>query len=43
MPVRRVRLIYEGGTLNPKDLKELKAAVRATEDAVPGVEVLFLQ
>ncbi|WNG31500.1 hypothetical protein F0U62_12310 [Cystobacter fuscus] len=39
--VPRVRLIYEGGELKPKDVKELKRAVDATEDAVPEVEVFF--
>ncbi|WNG21954.1 hypothetical protein F0U63_11650 [Cystobacter fuscus] len=39
--VPRVRLIYEGGELKPKDVKELKRAVDVTEDAVPEVEVFF--
>jgi hypothetical protein len=39
--VPRVRLIYEGGKLKPKDIAVLKNAVNATEEAVPGVEVLF--
>jgi hypothetical protein len=41
VPVPRVRLIYEGGSLLPKDVKILDAAVRAVKEAVPGVEVLF--
>ncbi len=39
--VERVRLIYEGGELKPRNIEELKAAVDATEDAIPGVEVFF--
>jgi hypothetical protein len=39
--VQRVRLIYEGGELKPRNMDELKAAVDATEDAIPGVEVFF--
>ncbi|MFY0562580.1 hypothetical protein ACN28E_01950 [Archangium lansingense] len=39
--VHRVRLIYEGGALKPKDAKEQAAAVAAAQEAVPGVEVLF--
>ncbi len=41
VPVSRVRLVYEGDVLKPKDLRELKAAVNATRGKVPGVEVLF--
>ncbi|WP_395830947.1 hypothetical protein [Archangium violaceum] len=41
VPVSRVRLLYEGGELKPKDVRVLKRAVEATEDAVPGVEVVF--
>ncbi|HYO52404.1 hypothetical protein [Archangium sp.] len=41
VPVARVRLIYEGGELKPKDVGVLKKAVDATKAAVPGVEVLF--
>ncbi len=41
VPVQRVRLIYEGGNLKPKDSNMLKAAVGSVEQAVPGVEVLF--
>ncbi len=39
--VSRVCLIYEGGKLAPRDVEASKAAVIATEKAVPGVEVLF--
>ncbi len=39
--VPRVRLIYEGGELKPQDMNVLKNAVEATEDAVPGVEILL--
>ncbi|HYO70916.1 MAG TPA: hypothetical protein VEU33_33030, partial [Archangium sp.] len=39
--VPRVRLIYEGGELLPKDVNMLQLAVEATEGAVPGVEVVF--
>ncbi|QRO02684.1 hypothetical protein JRI60_26295 [Archangium violaceum] len=39
--VPRVRLVYEGGPLMPKEVKELKRAVAAVEEEVPGVEVLF--
>ncbi len=39
--VQRVRLIYEGGALMPKEVDELRRAVNATRSAVPGVEVLF--
>jgi len=41
MKVQRVRLIYEGDILKPKEMNELRAAVEATEEAIPGVEVLF--
>ncbi|WP_223643758.1 hypothetical protein [Corallococcus sp. EGB] len=41
VPVSRVRLVYEGGKLKPTDVVDLKAAVDATKEAVPGVEVLF--
>jgi len=41
VPVQRVRLIYEGGTLIPTDVDVLKAAVNETRRAIPGVEVLF--
>ena len=39
--VQRVRLIYEGGDLKPKNVKELESAVGETKKEVPGVEVLF--
>jgi CBS-domain-containing membrane protein len=39
--VSRVRLIYEGGKLMPKDVDLLNRAVDAIESAVPGVEVVF--
>ncbi|HZI05229.1 MAG TPA: hypothetical protein VEZ71_14455, partial [Archangium sp.] len=38
--VSRVRLIYEGGELMPKDAKLLGRAVEETRAAVPGVEVV---
>ena len=38
--VQRVYLIYEGGLLNPLELNKNKA-VRATEQKVQGVKVLF--
>jgi hypothetical protein len=41
VPIPRVRLVYEGGLLLPKDVKALKTATDATKDAIPGVEVLF--
>jgi hypothetical protein len=41
VPVPRVRLVYEGGALKPKDVDELNAAVSAVKEKVPGVEVLF--
>jgi hypothetical protein len=39
--VRRVRLLYEGGFLKPKDVDVLDTAVRSARNEVPGVEVLF--
>jgi len=39
--VIRVRLIYEGSELLPKNDKLLKIAVRETKEAIPGVEVVF--
>ncbi|WP_257448561.1 hypothetical protein [Archangium lipolyticum] len=39
--VPRVRLIYEGGDLKPKNVDVLKAAVNETKAVVPGVEVVF--
>jgi hypothetical protein len=41
VPVSKVRLIYEGGRLMPKDINEVNEAVNATKNALPGVEVLF--
>ncbi|WP_257461629.1 hypothetical protein [Archangium lipolyticum] len=41
VPVQRVRLVYEGGQLKPKDVDALRKAVTATREEVPGVEVLF--
>jgi hypothetical protein len=39
--VHRVRLIYEGEPLKPKDSKLMEKAVLKIEKDVPGVEVLF--
>jgi hypothetical protein len=39
--VHRVRLIYEGGPLKPKNSKLMEEAVLATKEKVPGVKVLF--
>jgi hypothetical protein len=39
--VQRVRLVYEGGELEPTNINILNAAIREAERAVPGVEVLF--
>jgi hypothetical protein len=41
VPVQRVRLFYEGDKLLPKNVENLKAAMREAESKVPGVEVLF--
>jgi hypothetical protein len=41
VPVQRVRLVYEGGELKPKNVDDLNAIAREVERAVPGVEVLF--
>ncbi len=41
VPTRKVRLIYEGGALKPRDAADLNAAVKADKDETPGVEVLF--
>jgi hypothetical protein len=41
VPVHRVRLIYEGGELKPKDTRVLENSVEAVKEAVKGVEVLF--
>ncbi|MCP3141142.1 hypothetical protein [Pyxidicoccus xibeiensis] len=37
--VRRVRLVYEGGDLRPRDLAEWRKVVNAVQDTVEGVEV----
>ncbi|WNG31669.1 hypothetical protein F0U62_22515 [Cystobacter fuscus] len=42
VPVRRIRLIYEGGDLKPKDIDDLNASVSKAQEKVPGVEV-FVQ
>jgi len=39
--VQRVRLVYEGGVLKPRNVNGLKAAMNATREKVPGVEVGF--
>ncbi|MFY0581230.1 hypothetical protein ACN28S_49530 [Cystobacter fuscus] len=39
--VSRVRLIYEGGQLKPRDVDVLDAAVNRARTDVPGVEVFF--
>ncbi|HEX8539544.1 MAG TPA: hypothetical protein VF664_18910, partial [Cystobacter sp.] len=39
--VQRVRLVYEGGDLEPTNINILNAAIREAERAVAGVEVLF--
>ncbi|WP_395840194.1 hypothetical protein [Cystobacter fuscus] len=39
--VSRVRLIYEGGQLKPRDVDILDAAVNSARIDVPGVEVSF--
>ncbi|REG27696.1 hypothetical protein ATI61_10931 [Archangium gephyra] len=41
VPVQKVRLVYQGGTLKPKDVADLQAAVSAAKDVAPAVEVLF--
>jgi hypothetical protein len=41
VPVPRVRLIYEGGALLPKDVQNLNTAADRAKQSVPGVEVLF--
>ncbi|WP_239470221.1 hypothetical protein [Archangium violaceum] len=41
VPVQRVRLIYEGGTLKPTDARTLDTVMFNTQGAVKGVEVLF--
>ncbi len=40
VPVHRVRLIYEGGTLKPNDTNALRDAMKEAEKKVQGVEVL---
>ncbi|HYO59014.1 hypothetical protein [Archangium sp.] len=39
--VHRVRLVYEGGALKPKDTDMLRSAVNKVKADVEGVEVLF--
>ncbi|RJS13624.1 hypothetical protein DRW03_35975 [Corallococcus sp. H22C18031201] len=39
--VKRVRLVYEGGELLPRDRSGLDSAARNTETLIAGVEVLF--
>jgi hypothetical protein len=43
VPVRRVRLVYEGSELRPKDMDvdDLGAIAREVENDIPGVEILF--
>ncbi|HSP80926.1 MAG TPA: hypothetical protein VLQ93_20530 [Myxococcaceae bacterium] len=41
VPIQRIRLIYEGGALKPNNMDALTAAVNATRQAIPEVEVLF--
>jgi len=41
VPIQRVRLIYEGGELKPRDAKGLRGAMEMVRSAVKGVEVLF--
>jgi hypothetical protein len=41
VPIKRVRLIYEGGDLKPNEVNVLNRAVNSAKAAVPGVEVLF--
>jgi hypothetical protein len=38
--VQHVRLVYQGGSLRPRDIKELEAAVNQVKAQVRGVEVL---
>ncbi|WP_375771700.1 hypothetical protein NR798_12625 [Archangium gephyra] len=40
-PISKVRLVYEGGPLMPKNMDDVTSAMRATGQEVPGVEVLF--
>jgi hypothetical protein len=39
--VQRVRLIYEGGPLKPRNVDVMKEVMSETQEKVPGVEVLF--
>jgi hypothetical protein len=39
--VARVRLIYEGGGLKPKNATNLRSAVNKAREEIPGVEVSF--
>jgi len=41
VPVQRLRLIYEGGDLKPKNADVQDAAVTKAQNNAPGVEVLF--
>lgn len=41
VPVQRIRLIYEGGALKPKESRVLRGAVEDARKEVKGVEVLF--
>ncbi|WP_375765767.1 hypothetical protein NR798_29160 [Archangium gephyra] len=41
VPIQRVRLIYEGGELKPKDTNVLQGAMGTVKKEVKGVEVLF--
>ena len=41
VPVQRVRLVYQGGSLLPGSVDDLRKAVNATRSEVPRVEVLF--
>ncbi|NVJ24664.1 hypothetical protein HUW62_25890 [Myxococcus sp. AM011] len=39
--VQRVRLVYEGGELKPKDVDVLRDAMRTTREEIAGVEVMI--
>jgi hypothetical protein len=39
--VRRVRLVYEGGSLKPGDVDALRSAVSRVKEKIQGVEILF--
>ena len=41
VPVSRVRLIYEGGALLPKEVDGLQRAAKKAKDELPGLEVFF--